>query len=77
MNTTLQITKSAHSECMFCSANVIESQECYFLGDININLQPKDEEIFGNKSTNTINKEIPHLTRSNFSPYQSYTYELI
>ena len=62
---------------MFCNANVIESQECYFLGDININLQPKDEEIFGNKSTNTINKEIPHLTRSNFSPYQSYTYELI
>ena len=27
-------------------------------------MQPKDKEIFRHKSVNTINKEIPHLTRS-------------
>ena len=27
-------------------------------------MQPKDKEIFRHKSANTINKEIPHLTRS-------------
>ena len=48
----------------FSNTNVFESQECYLLGDINVNLQPKDEEIFRNKSANTINKEIPHLARS-------------
>ena len=34
------------------------------LGDININLQPKDKKIFRHKPANTINIEIPHLTRS-------------
>ena len=43
---------------------VFESQECYLLGDFNINLQPKDKETFRHKSANTINKEIPHFTRS-------------
>ena len=48
----------------FSDTNVFESQECYLLGDININLQPKDKEIFRHKPANTINKEIPHLTKS-------------
>ena len=51
-------------ERTFSDTNVFESQECYLLGDININLQPKDKEIFRHKPANTINKEIPHLTRS-------------
>ena len=44
--------------------NVIETQECYLLRDININLQPKDKEMFRSKSADTINKEIPHLFRT-------------
>ena len=48
----------------FSDTNVLESQECYLLGDINIIFQPEDKEIFRHKSVNTINKEIPHLTRS-------------
>ena len=51
-------------ERTFSDTNVFESQECYLLGDININLQPKDKEIFKHKPANTVNKEIPHLTRS-------------
>ena len=51
-------------ERTFSDTNVFESQECYLLGDFNINLQPKYKEIFRHKSANTINKEIPHLTRS-------------
>ena len=50
----------------FSDTNVIESRECYLLGDININLQPKDKEIFRNKSAITINKEIPALTKTYF-----------
>ena len=34
-----------------CSdTNVIETQECYNLSSININLQPKDKETFRSKS---------------------------
>ena len=33
-------------ERTFSDTNVFEFQECYLLGDININLQPKDKEIF-------------------------------
>ena len=51
-------------EDTFSNTNVFESQECYLLGDININLQPKDKEIFRHRPANTINIEIPHLTRS-------------
>ena len=48
---------------IFSDTNAIETQECYLLGDININLHPNDKKIFRNESTNTINKKIPHLTR--------------
>ena len=51
-------------KCTFSDSNVFESQECYLLCDININLQPKNKEIFRHKTVNTINKEIPHVTRS-------------
>ena len=51
-------------ERTFSDTHVFESKECYLLGDININFQPKDKEIFRRKPANTINKEIPHLTRS-------------
>ena len=51
-------------ESTFRDTNVFESQECYLFGDININVQPKDKGIFKHKSANTINKEIPRLTRS-------------
>ena len=51
-------------ERTFSDTNVFESQECYLLGDINLNLQPKDKEIFRHKPVNNINKEIPYLTRS-------------
>ena len=51
-------------ERTFSNNNVFEFQECYLLGDININFQPKDKEIFRHKPANAINKEIPHLTRS-------------
>ena len=49
-------------ECTFNDTNVFESHECYLLGDINTNSQPKDKEIFRHKPSNTIDKEIPHLT---------------
>ena len=45
-------------ERTFSDIKVTESQECYLLGDININLKPKDKEIFTNKSGNTVDKEI-------------------
>ena len=45
-------------ERTFSDTNVFESQECYLLGDFNINLQPKDKDIFRHKSANTNNKEI-------------------
>ena len=51
-------------EQTFSETNVFESQECYLLGDININLQPNGKEIFRDKSANAINKDIPHLTSS-------------
>ena len=51
-------------ERTFSDTNVFESQECYLLGDINLNLQPKDKEIFRHKPVNNINKEITYLTRS-------------
>ena len=51
-------------DCTFSDTNVFESQECYLLGDIDINLQLKDKEVFRHKPANTINKEIRHLTRS-------------
>ena len=51
-------------ERTFSETNVFEAQECYLLGDININLQSKDKEIFRHKPANTINKEILHLMRS-------------
>ena len=47
----------------FSDINVFESQEWFLLGDANISLQLKNKEIFRQKSANTINKEIPHLTR--------------
>ena len=34
----------------FSDTNVIESEECYLLGDININFQPMNKDIFRNKS---------------------------
>ena len=49
--------------CTFSNTNVFESQECCLLGDININLQPNDKEIFRHNPADTINKEIPYLTR--------------
>ena len=52
-------------ERTFSDTDVFESKECSLLGDININLQPKDKDIFRHKPANTINKEIPHLARSN------------
>ena len=51
-------------ECTFSNTNIYEFQECYLLGDINVNLLPSDKEIFRRICANTINKEIPHLTRS-------------
>ena len=51
-------------ERTFSDTIVFESQECYLHGDIDTNLQPKNKEIFSHKSTNTIDKEIPHITRS-------------
>ena len=51
-------------ESTFNDTNVVDSQKCYLLGDININLQPKDKEIFIKKFAITINKEIPCLTRT-------------
>ena len=39
------------------------------LGGININLEPKDKELFRQKSVNTINKEIPYL----FSLFKIYS----
>ena len=51
-------------ERAFRDNNAFESQGWYLLGNIDINLQPKDKEIFRLKPANTINKEIPHLTSS-------------
>ena len=51
-------------ERTFSKINVFESQKCYLLGDININSHPTGKDIFIQKSANTVNKEILHLTRS-------------
>ena len=59
------------------SDTVFESQECYFLGDININFLLKDKDTFRHKPTNTIKKEIPHLTRSYLEFCFTYSLEQI
>ena len=41
-------------EPTFSDTNAIEIQKRYRFGDININLQPQDKEMFRNKSTNNI-----------------------
>ena len=51
-------------ESTFSDTIVFESQECHLHGDIDTNLQPKNKEIFRHKSINTIDKEIPRITRS-------------
>ena len=78
-------------ERTFSNNNVFESQECYLLGDININLQPKDKEIFRQKFTyltrsylefcstkflRTNNDKANQGPWSNCNPYWSYTYKL-
>ena len=47
------------------------------LGGSNINLQSKDKEIFGRKSANAINKEMPHLTRSYLEFCRTHSLEQI
>ena len=42
-----------------------------------MNLQPKDKEILSHKPANTINKEIPHLTRSYLGFYFTHSLEQI
>ena len=42
----------------------LNPRNAIFFGDININLQPKDKDIFRHKPANTVNEEIPHLARS-------------
>ena len=64
-------------EHTFSNTNVFESQECYLLSDININLQPNDKEIFRHWSANTINKEIHHLTRSHLEFFFTHFLEQI
>ena len=64
-------------ERTFSDTNIIESQECYLLGDININLQPKGKEIFRNRSANAINKETPHLTRTYLELCCTYSLEQV
>ena len=64
-------------ERTFSETNFFESQEYYLLGDINVNLQPKDKEILSHKPANTINKEIPHLTRSYLEFCFTYSLEQI
>ena len=51
-------------ERTFRDTYFFESQENCLLGDININLQPRDKNILRHKSAKTINKETLHLTRS-------------
>ena len=55
-------------ERTFGETNLFESHESYLLGDININLKPKDKEIFRQKSSNNINKEMIYCTRKKSYP---------
>ena len=61
INTTLETASKAHSATLM---SLNPRNAIFFIGDININLQPKDQEIFRHQPANTINKEIPNLTRS-------------
>ena len=65
------------SRSTFSDNNVFESQECYLLGEKNINFQPKDKEIFRHKSANAINKEIPYLIRSYLEFYSTRSIEQV
>ena len=55
----------------------METQEFRHLGDVNINWQLKDKKMFGKKSKNITNKEIPYLTRKYLELWLSHTLEQV
>ena len=48
---------------IFSQFSKLETQECYLLGDFNINFLFQVEEIFSNKISKTTYKEMPTLTK--------------
>ena len=48
---------------VFTEAGVLDKQECYLLGDLNINLILDEKEIFSNKSFRTNGQNLPYLTK--------------
>ena len=64
-------------KCTFSDTNVSESQECYLLFDINMNLQLRYKETIRSKSASIVNKGIPHLTRTCLEYYFIHSLEQI
>ena len=49
---------------VFTETGVLDKQECYLLGDLNINLILDEKEIFSNKSYISNSQNLPPLTKS-------------
>ena len=52
-----------HINNLFTETWVSDKEECYILGDLNINLILDEKETFSNKSYRTNSQNLPHLTK--------------
>ena len=52
-----------HINNVFTETGVLDKQECYLLGDLNINLILDEKEIFSNKSYISNSQNLPPLTK--------------
>ena len=60
---------------MFLQKLVLDKQECYLLGNLNINLILDKKEIFSNKKYGTDGQNLPPLTNSYLEFFFSYSLE--
>ena len=63
------------STLMFSQKLVLDKQECYLLGNLNINLILDKKEIFSNKKYGTDGQNLPPLTNSYLEFFFSYSLE--
>ena len=59
----------------FTGCNILGNQECYFLGDFNINLLHNGKNIFGKKGYTSKLKSLPSLTKEYLDFEYSYYLE--
>ena len=62
---------------VFTETGLLDKQEFYLLGDLNINLILEEKEIFSNKSYRSNSQNLPPLTKSYLDFCFSFSLELI